>query len=146
MLLTKVFGHRSPTFGTDFFAFKPLPKFRSIFDSYLPLLRTPIVVPLEALFFIEVHRAGANYAIGQRYLHGHYHRDIDGLGLWHEHDLDRLAAYLRKPSSRWWYTLKQCFLHPIEALRSLVVWCGRQFRHLPQDSLAAQWSRIEPRE
>ena len=142
MLLTKVFGHRSPTFGTDFFAFKPLPQFRAIFESYLPLLNTPIVVPLEALFFIEVHRAGARYAVANRYRHGHYHRDIDALGLWHEHNIERVAAFLRNPSSRWWQTAKTCLLRPQKSGRTAAEWIGRMLYKIPQDSLFKQWTRI----
>ncbi len=142
-LLTKVFGHRSPTFGTDFFAFKPKPQFKPIFESYLPLLKTPLVVPLEALFFIEVHRAGAKYTLGPRFAHGHYHRDIDGLGVWHEHDLDRLAAYLRKPGSRWWRTAGHCVRHPRSAFRAIMEFVGRRWYGMPQESLLKQWSRIE---
>jgi len=145
MLLTKVFGHKSPTFGTDFFAFKPLPGFKAIFESYVPLLATPIVVPLEALFFIEVHRAGVKYIVAPRYRHGHYHRDFDGLGLWHEHNMRRIAAHLRKPSLRWWETMKQCLLQPTRAARTFAEWTGRSLYKIPQDSLAAQWTRIDPR-
>ncbi len=144
MLLTKVMGHRSPTFATDLFAFKPLPKIRPIFDSYLPLLATPIVVPLEALFFIEIHRALAAYTVAGRFAHGHYHRDIDRLGVWHEHNMDRVAAYLRSPRSRWATTIKQCLLHPRKAARIKVEWIGRTLYRMPQDPLLQQLTRIEP--
>jgi hypothetical protein len=144
MLVTKCFGHRSPTFATDFFAFKPLSKIRPVFDSYLPLLATPLVVPLEALFFIEVHRAGVAYDIALRFLHGHYHKDIDQLGVWHEHQLDRLPAYLRDPSGRWNITRKQAFLHPKLAARTFAEWIGRRLHKIPQEPLSKQLTRIEP--
>lgn len=142
-LVTRIFGHRSPNFATDFFAFKPQPRFKAIFESYLPLLKTPIVVPLEALFFIEVHRAGANYAVAPRFASGHYHRDVDALGLLHEHDLPRVQAYLNNPNSRRWHTIKHCLAHPGQAVLTLVEFIGRKVYGKPQDSLWALLSRIE---
>jgi len=143
LLVSKVFGHRAPSFATDCFAFKPLPHIQPIFDAYRPFLKTPIVVALETIFFIEVHRSGVPYVIAPRHRHGHYHRDIDGLGVWHEHDLRRVAAYLKSPSSRWWYTAEHCLRHPWTALRTVTQSIGRSIKGIPQDSLPAQWSRIE---
>ena len=143
LIVSAVFGHRLPSFGTDCFIFKPVPAVRGVFDGYIPLLSTPIRIPTENLFFIEVHRARLKYLVVPRYAHGHYHKDIDRWGIWHEHNLRRVAAYLQKPSSRWRFTLQQALRHPYQAANAVAVWLGRIVYGIPQDGLGAQLSRIE---
>ena len=145
LLVSRVFGLGQPAYATDCFAFKPVPTMRTIFDGYKPLLATPIRVPTERVFFYEVIRSGLPHLVRDRFTHGHYYRDIDCWGVWHEHDLRRIEAYLRKPSSRWKYTALNCLGDLRETFTTLTVWAGRNVKHRPQDSLMAQWTRIEPK-
>ncbi len=146
VLVSHVFGLWQPAFASDCFAFKPVPAMRAAFDGYRPLLATPTRVPTETLLFIEIHRAGVKYFISDRFLHGHYHREIDRWGIWHEHDLRRVAAYLRKPSSRWWYTVGYSLRFPLQLGRILADWIRRKIYKRPQDGLPQLLSRIEPPE
>jgi hypothetical protein len=142
MVVTPTFGLKAPSFATDFFAFRPSGTPRGIFESFLPLQDAPIVVPLEDLFYIEVHRAGVKYMVAHRFAHGHYHRDIDQLGLWHEHDLNRVRAYLRRPGSRWPFTLRRCLSRPYLTLRYTLNWWNRRRQGIPQDSLPQQLTAL----
>ena len=141
-LVTKCFGHRHPSFSTDFFAFRPDAKMRSVFASYLHLLKTPLVVPLESLFFIEVLRTGLPYAVIPRFKHAHYYRDIDHLGLWHEHNIQRIIAYQHSPSRRWVTTFLRVALHPYKTIRATATFLARMLVRIPQDSLLKQLTTI----
>jgi hypothetical protein len=142
LLVTPTFGLRAPSFATDFFAFRPIPSVRPVFASYRNLAGTDIVVPLENLFFVEVHRARLKYVVAHRYAHGHYHRDIDQLGLWHEHNLIRMDLYLKKPWRRWLPTVGRCARRPYRSLRFILNWAGRKWKGVPQESLARQLTAI----
>ena len=142
MLVTPTFGLKHPSFATDFFAFRPANIPRSVFESYRHLDSTSIVVPLENLFFIEVHRAHIKYSVAQRFAHGHYHRDIDLLGLWHEHDLRRMDLYLKHGWTRWIPTWLRCLCSPYRTARFTVNWFTRKLKGVAQDSLAKQLTAL----
>jgi hypothetical protein len=142
MLVTPIFGLNHPSYATDFFAFRPSRVPRSIFESYRNFDGTNAIVPLENLFFIEVHCAGLNCLVTDRFTHGQYHRDIDLLGLWHEHNLRRVDLYLKRGWSRWLPTCLRCLRHPYLTMRFIMNWGDRKLRGLAQDSLAQQLTAI----
>ncbi len=141
MLVCSTFGHKAPAYATDFFCFKPRSTPIAIFESYRAFLTTPIVVPLEYLFFNEIFRAGVKLHVAHRFLHGNYTRDIDQLGLWHEHNLRRIELYLQNPEHRWKTLTGTIFRKPNLALRVLRIWWQNRRKGLPQESLKAQLTR-----
>ena len=138
LLVTPTFGSKHPSFATDFFAFRPSKIPKELFNSFEPLIRAPAVVPLEHLFFNEVHRHQINYTIVQRFRDDHYHRDIDLLGLWHEHDLRRVKIYFKEPRLRWIYTALNPFRKPYRTMRLLLRQSARRMAGSPCESLAKQ--------
>jgi len=142
ILVTPTFGLKHPSFATDFFAFRPDAVPRAVFESYRNFDRTTIVVPLENLFFVEILRARLNYSVAHRFAHGHYHRDIDQLGLWHEHDLRRMDLYRKKNWLRWLPTFGRCLRRPYLTTRFVLNWFNRKIRGQAQDTLAQQLTAL----
>ena len=138
ILVTATFGHTAPAYATDFFCFRPARVLKSLFESYLPLLKAPIVVPLEYLFYNEIFRAKLKTHVAVRFLHGHYHRDIDQLGLWHEHNLLRVRLYMQNPNSRWRTLPASIAKSPYRAFRIYLKYVRRRCRRESQDSIGAQ--------
>lgn len=142
MVVCPIFALAHPSFATDFFAFRPSAVPLSVFESYHPLESTKVVVPLENLFFIEVHRARLKYDVAHRFAHGQYNRDIDRLGLWHEHHLQRMKLYLKQGWLRWIPTMTRCATHPFGLLKCLFRWAERRLKGIRQDSLAQQLTGV----
>lgn len=141
-ILTRNLGHGHPSFATDFFAFKPSAFQRVIFQSYRSLRHESTIVPLEVLFFVEVLKANTKFRLVDRFKHGHFHRDIDHVGLWHEHDLRRIERYRQAPASRWIVTAGRVLLHPFSALHVILLWLYRVLMRKQQDELRKQLTTV----
>jgi hypothetical protein len=142
LLVSRTFGTKTPAFATDFFAFRPSKIPRDLFASFEPLIGAPAVVPLEHLFFNEVHRHKIRYSMVQRFHDDHYHRDIDLLGLWHEHDLRRVKIYFKHPCLRWIYTAATPFKKPYPTARLLLHQWTRRITNLPCERLVKKLTSV----
>jgi hypothetical protein len=136
MIVSSVFGPTTPNYGTTFFAIRPDRVPKQVFGCYVDWVREPIIVPLEILLFMEVHRQKMPVHSVMRYLCGTHFYDPDHLGLWHEHLLERVRLYLREPRLRWKVTRRQVVRHPNAALECVRAWRRRRRMGLRQDSLA----------
>jgi hypothetical protein len=128
-------GNKHPSYSTDFFAFRPTAVPKAVFQSYECLLDEPVIVPLENLFFMEIHRVGVKPFVTQRFLSGQYHQDLDLIGLWHEHDLQRVRLFMEKPSKRWRRTVVRTMKRPGATAWAALSWLRRWRAGVKQDGL-----------
>ncbi len=135
MVVTPTFGANHPSYGTTFFAFRPDRVPKQVFCCWEDFAKEPIVVPLENLFFTEVHRQKVPLYTAMRFKSGMHFYDPDHLGLWHEHNLKRVALYLQSPELRWKETRKIVLMRPFSSVHTLRVWL-RRGGSKTQDSLA----------
>ncbi len=82
---------------TDFFAFKPNAIPKEVFDAYRSM--DPQFTIAESFLKITAQRHQIPVLIFKRFLHNLFHRELDYVGLWHEHDQARVAGYLADPDS-----------------------------------------------
>ncbi|MGA3067183.1 MAG: hypothetical protein ABSF29_10085 [Tepidisphaeraceae bacterium] len=136
LITAPVFGLTEPAYGTTFFAFRPGRMPKEVFGCYVDFVGEPIVVPLENLFFTEVHRQKVAVKSVMQYRGGVHFYDPDHVGLWHEHNLERVPLYLREPGLRWKVTRRKVLGHPLAALTTLRSWLRRRRQGIAQDSLA----------
>lgn len=136
----KIFGDLDPSFGTDFFAFRPQFLPRSFFRWYVDYDQS-ISTPLERVFYQMVKKAGVPYEIVNRFERGFYYRDIDLMGLWHDHDIQRVRAYIKHPSLRHLRTVRHCLLRN-RRLALAIMWhfIRRKLRREAQEPLLKQLS------
>jgi len=140
-LVSRIFGGDDPSFATDAFIFRPKLLPSGFFRDYLAY-DTSINTKLERVFYSMIHKRNIAYAEIRRFVNGKYHRDIDELGLWHEHySMTRAKFYLAHPALRFLCTFYFCiFRNPrlaVGVLRdSLIRWWKKQ----PQDKLLKQLS------
>jgi hypothetical protein len=142
MIVSAVFGLKHPSYGTTFFAFRPDRVPKQVFGCWEDFAREPIIVPLEQLFFVEVHRQKIPVYSAMRYKSGTHFYDPDHLGLWHEHNLERVALYLQEPRLRWKVTRRRVLRHPLSALHTVRTWLKRRRQGVPLDSLGQYLSVI----
>jgi hypothetical protein len=142
ILVTRIFGNKAPAFATDFFAFRPGRTPKSVFASWEPFEKEPVIVPLENLYFVEVHKHRLETFVADRFKSGAYYQDPDHLGLWHEHKLNRAWAYLKRPNLRWRTTWWRLLRHPGSAIWTAFAWARRQRSGLQQDSMMKYLTRI----
>jgi hypothetical protein len=151
LVVTKNLGYNYPAFSTDFFAFRPKVIPKSVFESYkylipdgIPLSSNPScsTFPLECAFFFEIYRHKVSFHLANRFISGDYHRDIDCLGLWHEHNHKRVKRYFDHPSKRWSETIIRVFNRPRYSFSFVREWLWRTKNKLPRDPLAKMLTKV----
>lgn len=90
------FVNKSPqlVYATDFFMFKPAEIFWRLFSDYKTM--DSEMIAEEFLKFVLV-KNGVPRLIAKRFYARYFHRELDYLGLWHEHDKLRVQNYLNNP-------------------------------------------------
>lgn len=111
LFVSRIFGNAHPSFATDFFIFRPLNYLREIFSDW-SLFEQKFELPLECIFFESIKKHGVDYLEVERFKTGRYFRDIDQLGLWHEHRLEKIESYMRNKLFRYRYLLSDAIEHP----------------------------------
>jgi hypothetical protein len=151
LVVTKTLGYNYPAFSTDFFAFRPEGISKSVFESYKYLIPDGVtlstnasgsIFPLECAFFFEAYRQKVLFYVAKRFISGDYHRDIDCLGLWHEHNQKRVQRYFEHPSKRWSETIIRIFNNPRYSLSFVREWLWRAKNKLPRDPLAKMLTKV----
>jgi len=134
-LVSRIFGNADPSFATDFFIYRPKFVPHRFFLDYLKY-DTSIKTPLEQVLYRNIHDSETPYAEFTRFILGKYHRDIDQMGLWHEHQLNRIELFLRHPLLRYAYTAHRCILHNPRLTAGITRdYLLRSLRKQPQDSI-----------
>jgi hypothetical protein len=143
-IATKMFGDASPAFSSDFFAFRPQSIPKSLFEIYLNFDRKTenLNIGEEYLLYFEIKRQNIKHLIVERFISGKYHRDIDLLGLWHEHNLERVSLYLKEKSFRWLITIQRCMTNPVSSILEITKYMIRKSKGRKQDSLGKQLTLI----
>ena len=139
---SKMFGDSTPAFSADFFAFCPRLVPQSLFEIYQSYNGGTEKLGEEYLLFFEMKRQKIKHLVAERFFSGTYHRDIDALGLWHEHNLERVNLYLKNPSWRWLITAQRCLMSPTRSTSETLKYVKRKLKSEQQDSLLRRLTLI----
>lgn len=140
LFVSRIFGKSHPSYATDFFAFKPSNIFAELFSAYAKYPQD-FQIPLETIFYQLIQEFNISYLEIERFKVGRYFRDIDSLGLWHEHRLAKIDLYFRMPQLRYLYTIFDLVKNPKISsciVRDFVV---RKIQKEKQDNLLSLLSR-----
>ncbi len=147
LVVTRNFGSHSAAFGTDFFAFRPSETIRAVFQSTLnsfsKMVAEKVAIMNETVLFHEVYHHQVPFYLAKRYVADVWHRDLDCLGLWHEHDMSRVRAYLENPSARWRRIPVRCLRKPKQALYIAKEWLQSYQSDQPNESLLKLLTKVE---
>lgn len=114
LVVSRSFGKNQPSFCTDFFIFRPERYFCDFFSLQENFEDTSFKSgrSQEKMLYLFTHLMGVSYKEVNRFEFDQWDRDIDHLGLWHEHHLRRIRLYLIHPFFRYFVTIAVCFKHP----------------------------------
>lgn len=139
LVVTRQFGDAFESFSLDFCCFKPMLLPTDFFDVYKQYLDVRGDPSDEQVFCQEAARRGVRALLIPRFPGGHWHRDIDSAGLWHEHALERVGAYLKSPSARWHHTRRRVITQPVRTFRVVGTWLRDRLLGRRKESL---WQRL----
>jgi len=140
--VARIFGNSDPSFATDFFIFRPSIILAKLFSSYTDfdeIFESPL--PLERIFYQLIHKLNIKYLEVERFKLGRYFRDIDELGLWHEHRLLKVRLYFKSPQLRYILTVSDFFKNPKLSLAIFRDYILRKYKGEKQDNLLKLLSR-----
>jgi len=140
-ITSRCFGLEEPAYSTCFFIYKP--KFVP-HDFFFQCLQSDIPVSqgAERVFFSTIQELDVPHQEITQFFLGQTHRDIDNLGIWHEHQLIRVKLFFIHPILRHFYTLFICLIYDQRFFaRTCKKYILRIIAKLEQDNLLKQLSR-----